>query len=62
MAPLNMTGNEQGCSSGTTLEMTITVAVAEVMECLVEKSAPVPNAKFEHCYVRLMLANYTVEY
>ena len=51
MAPLNMTGNEQGCSSGTTLEMTITVAVAEVMECLVEKSAPVPNAKFEHCYV-----------
>ena len=51
MSPVIVAGNEQNSNAGSSLEITVTIAVAEVIECLVEKTAPITNAKFEHCPV-----------
>ncbi len=47
-APVNVTGSEQSGGGGTTLEVSASVAVVHVSECLIEKA---PNAKFQHCPV-----------
>lgn len=51
MSPVIVAGNEQNSNAGSSMEITVTVAVAEVIECLVEKTAPVANAKLEYCPV-----------
>jgi len=49
MSPVIVAGNEQNSNAGSSLEITVTVAVAEVVECLLERTAPIANAKFEYC-------------
>lgn len=52
MAPVSIAGTEQDTSVGTTLELQLTVAVADVVECLVEKnptSSVTPG--FDYCPV-----------
>ena len=51
MTPLNVTGTEQSCGAGDSIDMSLTVAVAEIMECLIEKSEPIMTRKFDHCCV-----------
>ena len=51
MSPVIVAGNEQNSNAGSSLEITVTVAVAEVVECLLERTAPIANAKFEYCPV-----------
>lgn len=43
LAPVSINGTEQDSTLGTTMELNLTAAVAEILECLVEKSSLVPN-------------------
>ena len=51
LAPVCIAGTEQDSAVGTTLELNMTVAVADVLECLLEKTPSVPNSGIDYCSV-----------
>ncbi len=52
LAPLSISGTEQDSAVGTTLELNLTVAVADILECLMEKTPIVPSASgIDYCPV-----------
>ena len=53
-----MTGCEQDSNAGSTLEMQLTVAVADLVECLREKTAATEKSKFDCCPVSTLMCIY----
>lgn len=51
LAPLTLTGCEQDSNSGTTLEMQLVIAVADLVECLKEKTEATEQSKLHCCPV-----------
>lgn len=51
LAPVSIAGTEQDSTVGTTLELNLTVAVADVLECLLEKNSSVPNSCIDYSSV-----------
>lgn len=52
MAPVSIAGTEQDSTAGTTLELHMTVAVADILECLVEKNSTSPGINgIDYCPV-----------
>ncbi len=51
LAPVSITGTEQDSAVGTTLEFNLTVAVADVLECLLEKNPSVPKSGIDYSSV-----------
>lgn len=51
LAPISITGTEQDSAVGFTLEFNLTVAVADVLECLLEKNPSVPNSGIDYSSV-----------
>jgi hypothetical protein len=62
LAPLTLTGSEQDSNAGTTLEMQLVIAVADLVECLREKTAAMEQSKIDYCPVStIMLLLYTLQ-
>ena len=55
-----MTGCEQDSNAGTTLEMQLTIAVADLVECLREKTAATEKSKFDYCPVSTLMHLFTL--
>ena len=59
LAPLSIAGTEQDSAVGTILELNLTVAVADVLECLVEKTPTVSNVNgIDYCPVGYIEFNF----